>query len=461
MKVALFVHCFFPEHYYGTETYTLQVARNLKAMGHAPVVVTAVFPGEPRRETLVTRYEYQGIPVYCIDKNQFPHERIRDTYYQPALDKVLKGLLLEIAPDLIHVTHLINHTAVLVDTANQLGIPAVATLTDFFGFCFNNRLEAADGSLCRGPNQLRTNCIACTIKAIGERRNDRWPYRWLPKHPWALSICANLVRFLRFGRLADAVTDLVERPDILTERYAKYRAVIAPTRFLASAYVENGLRAPLYHMRFGIDVSRAPKVPPEHGAPIRFGFIGQLAPHKGADLLIEAFCRLQGVSAELKIFGAINEESKYISVLKTRAEGFRVKFEGAFAAERISAVLNDLDILVLPSRWHENSPLVLLAALASRTPVIVSDVEGMSEFIEEGKNGFRFQRGSVDDLERVMRDITLDPGKSRAMSEGTEYLRSTREMTEDLIALYRKVLEQSPTMAGSTPLTVVPGEPRN
>ena len=47
MKVALFVHCFFPSHFYGTEKYTLDLARNLRALGHEPVVVAAVFPGEP------------------------------------------------------------------------------------------------------------------------------------------------------------------------------------------------------------------------------------------------------------------------------------------------------------------------------------------------------------------------------------------------------------------------------
>ena len=47
MKVALFVHCFFPEHYYGTETYTLQIAQNLKSLGHEVVVVAAIFQGEP------------------------------------------------------------------------------------------------------------------------------------------------------------------------------------------------------------------------------------------------------------------------------------------------------------------------------------------------------------------------------------------------------------------------------
>jgi hypothetical protein len=45
MKVALFVHCFFPEHFYGTETYTYELARNLKALGHEPTGGLGGVPG--------------------------------------------------------------------------------------------------------------------------------------------------------------------------------------------------------------------------------------------------------------------------------------------------------------------------------------------------------------------------------------------------------------------------------
>jgi hypothetical protein len=38
----------------------------------------------------------------------------------------------------------------------------VATLTDFFGFCFNNKLEAHDGSLCLGPDGSRPTASPAT-----------------------------------------------------------------------------------------------------------------------------------------------------------------------------------------------------------------------------------------------------------------------------------------------------------
>src|SRR6185436_8940093 len=78
----------------------------------------------------------------------------------------------ELRPDIAHVTHLINHTAALIDVLVEAGVPRVASFTDFFGFCYNNKLEAADGSACAGPNWLRTNCMACHLKALREQGRD-------------------------------------------------------------------------------------------------------------------------------------------------------------------------------------------------------------------------------------------------------------------------------------------------
>ena len=133
MKIAIFVHCFFPDHFYGTETYTLNLAKNLRELGHDAIVISAVFAGEQKNDNLISCYEYDGIPVHVIDKNYIPNIRIKDTYYQQENFSVLKQLLIDIKPDIVHVTHLINHTAVLLEATHSLDIPTVATFTDFYG----------------------------------------------------------------------------------------------------------------------------------------------------------------------------------------------------------------------------------------------------------------------------------------------------------------------------------------
>ena len=447
MKIALFVHCFFPDHYFGTETYTFEIAHNLQQMGHDAVVVSATFYGEPSKDSAVSQYEYHGIPVYCIDKNFFPHRRVRDTYHQPELYPVIKEILERINPDVVHVTHLINHTAVLLEAADDLGIPTVATLTDFFGFCFTNKLETVSGSLCPGPDTRRTNCIACFLKAV-MLKSGKESLRVIADNSLIVSFLAKVaflaarLFFFHNNDMVTSVEDLEQRPDFLAKRYASYKAVITPSKFLNSAYIRNGLKVPAYNLTFGVDISPLAPATPGQGLPIRLGFIGQLAAHKGTDLLIDAFKKLPAGSAELHIFGPEDQSPAYMTTLREKAAGQSIFFKGTFPREQMATVLSELDFLVIPSTWYENSPLVLLYALACHTPVIVSDVEGMTEFIEPGRNGYIFRRGNIHDLARVLKMVVEDPDTSRALCSTTEYKKTTKRMTEEVLQLYNRVLNK-------------------
>lgn len=447
MKVALFVHCFFPDHFYGTETYTLQLARGLRASGLDVVVVTAVFPGEPRLPTPIHRYEVGGIPVIAFDKNEIPNTRIKDTYYQEAMRAPLETILEQESPDLVHVTHLVNHTAVLLEVATRLGIPCVATFTDFFGFCFNNKLEGADGKLCAGPSASRRNCMACYLKAVAGQTAVAKPLQWAARigaNPLGALVLDKTRKFnaYRHGEVDGLVEDLRLRPDILAACYTHYRAAIAPTRFLESAYRRSGFNRPMTHSWFGVDFDRKPKTPRPINEPVVFGFIGQLAPHKGTDLLIEAFARLPAGRAELHIYGPADQDPVFMRRLEALANGHAVRFLGTFDQHRTREILDTMDLLAIPSRWYENSPLVLLNALASHTPALVSNVEGLTEFIREGVDGLSFERGSVASIESSLRRFVDDPSLAARMSTSTSYERDTRAMVDDVIGLYRQVLPQ-------------------
>jgi len=446
MRIAIFVHCFFPAHFYGTETYTLELARNLRQMGHEAIVVSAVFPGERRQERLVSYYEYEGLPVYSLDKNYLPHTSVKDTYYQPALRDTLRQLIKELHPDLIHVAHLINHTAALLEVASELGIPTVATFTDFFGFCFNNKLEAADGSLCRGPNRKRTNCVACLLKARAQQPRAGLAERVAGRYPFSRLSAAALDQVIRVpgfrqGPLAGFVRDVTCRPDTLLHWYSHYRAAIAPTKFLREAYTSNGLKIPIHRVPFGVEIARERKPRRAPRETLRFGFIGQIAPHKGTHVLMNAFRQLPPSSrAELHIFGPEDQEAGYVTRLRRLAVDGRVHFRGTFPKEQMAHVFSELDFLVIPSTWYENSPLVLLYALASHTPVVVSDVPGMTEFVEPGQNGYAFRRGSVRDLAGVLRHIVQDPERAREMAATTHYERTPSAVARDVVEVYGSIL---------------------
>lgn len=441
MKIALYVHCFFPTHFYGTEAYTLSIAKELIALGQEPVVVSATLAGEPSQKNAIEYYVYEGVEVVSIDKNLFPNRIVRDTYEQPALRHLHERLLRKLQPDVIHVCHLISHTTALLDVARAMQIPVFATLTDFFGFCYNNRLENAEGDLCQGPDEARANCIACFLKLVGARPDAKLLAK-LGGHPKLRPLVSqNLARLGRreqdpFIISGFAPNDIVTRPDLLRGAQEVYREAIAPTLFLKRAYESNAFPAPLHISHFGIEIDRAPKPPRQDDGRVRLGFIGQLFPHKGAHLLLDALRASGRANLSLSVWGPQDQDPAYYAGLRRQAEGLPVKFLGTLPRTELAQAFAALDYLVIPSTWYENSPLILLQALATHTPVIVSNVLGMTEFVEHGVNGFHFERGDHDSLTGVLRKVADEPDLASRMSAMSSYERTPADMARDLIAMY-------------------------
>jgi glycosyltransferase involved in cell wall biosynthesis len=445
MKIVYFVHCFFPEHFYGSETYTLNVAKFLQSVGHDVHIVTARFPGEQKAKEFVSNYEYEGLSVTSFDKNVLPNTRIKDTYYQDDMRQPVRDIIEELQPDIVHVVHLINHTAVLLEVLQELKIPVVATFTDFFGFCFNNKLQAADNKLCSGPSSSRVNCIACFLKATSDKHTNSLLKKSVSTAPW-VNISAEIINVVEKAipsrlphEYRSVIPDLKSRPDILEACYQHYWAAIAPSKFLEKAYLANGFKKPLHLQNFGVDIDRAEK-PNRGDEPLRVGYIGQIAAHKGVDILVEAFKRIE--NAKLVIYGPEDQDKGYVSSLRKNAESClsEVNFLGTFEPDRMASIMRELDFIVIPSTWYENSPLVLLYALATHTPAIVSDVEGMTEFVKDGENGFVFPMGSAKNLAVILDEISKDPIKARDISANTSYLRSTSDMADDVLRLYKEQL---------------------
>ncbi|MGH6863853.1 MAG: glycosyltransferase, partial [Methylocella sp.] len=372
MKIALYVHCFFPRHFYGTEAYTLALAKQLIALGHEPVVVSATLAGEPAQKRVIEEDVYEGVRVISIDKNQFPNRSVRDTYEQPALRHLHERLLRKLQPDVIHVCHLISHTTALLDVARRMNVPVFATLTDFFGFCYNNVLENAQGALCEGPDPERANCIACFLKLAGARPNAEFIAK-LGGHPVLRGpVSRQLARLGRreqapFTISSFAPNDIILRPDILSRAMDVYRAAVAPTLFLKRAYERNGFPVPVGISHFGIEIDRKKKPLREAGGRVRLGFIGQLSPHKGAHLLLDSLRASERSNLSLTVWGPQDQAPAYFALLRQKAEGLRVTFAGILPRSELAQAFAGLDYLVIPSTWYENSPLILLQALATHT----------------------------------------------------------------------------------------------
>ena len=87
----------------------------------------------------------------------------------------------------------------------------------------------------------------------------------------------------------------------------------------------------------------------------------------------------------------------------------RIEFCGEYAAKQLGKILQSIDVVVIPSLWYENQPLVASEALASNVPIVVSDVGGITETVKENFNGFTFRMGDSRNLTETLQKIADCP----------------------------------------------------
>ena len=106
---------------------------------------------------------------------------------------------------------------------------------------------------------------------------------------------------------------------------------------------------------------------------------------------------------------------------------------------------------MVPSIWHENSPLVIHEALQVRVPVITANVGGMSEYVQHNINGLLFKHRDVTSLATEMQSL-LD-NHELAISLGSKgYLQSDdgnipciNKHVSDIERIYIRALKEKGT----------------
>jgi glycosyltransferase involved in cell wall biosynthesis len=178
---------------------------------------------------------------------------------------------------------------------------------------------------------------------------------------------------------------------------------------------------------------------------LRIGFIGTISEHKGVDLLVDAFQMLPSeLPAVLHIYGNTEQFPDYTTKLmghvrKDYLTNGRIKFLGTFPNSELGKVFTEIDILVVPSRWYENTPLVMQSALAAKTPLIATNLGGMSELIEHNKNGLLFELNNVDSLHKQLLRLFSEPNLLQNLISGIAPERTIVEMVNDIENVYGAV----------------------
>lgn len=140
---------------------------------------------------------------------------------------------------------------------------------------------------------------------------------------------------------------------------------------------------------------------------------------KGQDILIKALNLILRNQANLNISIDFIGDGPSLAYLKNYAESNGVtnycNFLGAKGRVDVYKMLANYDLLVQPSRY-EGFGLTVAEAMAAMVPVIVSDIEGPLEIIENGKFGRHFKTGDAHALAGTIEDAIAAINSEQTLS---------------------------------------------
>ena len=283
------------------------------------------------------------------------------------------------------------------------GLPAVATLHEYFMFCPNGGFFNHQTQRICGLAPMSRACVASHC----DSRN-------YPTKLWRV-----------------ARHRVMERVAHLPSAFADYVTISRFQRGIVEPLLPAGAR--LHEIANPIEApDLGPKPDPCAGEIV---FVGRISPEKGPLLYAQA-ARLAGVRP---VFVGDGPQAAEL-----RAAYPEARMLGWRDAAGVRAALRGARALVFPSLWYEGQPLTVLEAKALGTPVIVSDACAGRESIEHGVSGLWFRSGDAAELAAAMTRLA-DDGLTRTLAHGAyaNFWRAppTRERhAQALLALYADML---------------------
>lgn len=278
--------------------------------------------------------------------------------YSPIMRTRIENVLRDERPAIVHTHNLQGITVSAWQAAKSRGLPVLHTLRDYY-------LSCARASRFRdGRNCART--------------------------------CAGCVPFCAARRRASGVVD----------------AVAGTGRFILERHLELGF----FRQAVWRTVITNPAVAVESARPsgrhLVFGYLGRLEPAKGVELLLRTFAARDDDGWELWVAGA--GPPVYVEELQRQASQARrapqIRFLGWVDGAEF---LRRVDVVVVPSLWHEPLSRAAIEAQVSGVAVIATRRGGLPEIVEDESTGWLFEPDEAGALERVIERIVRQPELAR------------------------------------------------
>lgn len=169
----------------------------------------------------------------------------------------------------------------------------------------------------------------------------------------------------------------------------------------------------------------------------RVAFIGRCSEEKGVQLLMGIARHLHKSSIGLDVIGDGPDRVKMEAIALPN-----VKFWGHLSRSEVIKKIKETSAVLMPSRWYEGFPMVLLEAFSTGTPAVVSKLGSLEELVEDGITGFTRDAYDLEGWTEAIHRLIYNPTFAREMG-GRARLAYEAKYSQDvnlraLEAIYRQ-----------------------
>lgn len=216
------------------------------------------------------------------------------------------------------------------------------------------------------------------------------------------------------------------RKHYIQSQFSYVDIFVSPSAFLMSRYIDWGISAErITVIENGQPARSSHEAASVRAGRVRFGYFGQINEYKGLDILLSAVGQLpESVREQIVVdVNGANLESQgewFQDLIKKLREPLIeegcLRWAGAYEPHEVSRRMRNVDWVVVPSIWWENSPMVIQEAFVHGRPVICSNIGGMAEKVRDGVDGLHFEVRNPLDLADVLARAATEEGLHARLS---------------------------------------------
>lgn len=449
LRILQVAHSFPPHNTAGTEVYTCNLSCEL-AKRHRVFVFYRINNRE-KNEFEIVKTEYKGLHIYALNNTFADCGSFEMLCDNKIITDKFAGLLDEIKPEVIHIQHLLFLSIGIIEAAKKKNIPIVFTLNDYWLLCPQGQLLRNNTNACQ--ENAVSDCVKCMKYQLSLKKGVMGIYRSLrDKFPvFLIQMIKNI--YFAYARLSFLSKEEEKKQIELRERRIKQACAmvdifLAPSRFIREKFTDFGIpQHKIIISPYGLNTLYFNKIEKkEQRGKIRFAFIGTFLPAKGAHVLISAFNRMRRRNAELKIYGSqrlYKGFEYYLKFIKKTGRNKNIHFMGGYKNEDIGSIFSEVDVLVVPSIWYENAPLVIQEAFLAKTPVIASRIGGIPELVIDGVNGLLFNPADIQDLTEKIGYVIDNPEVINEFKKNMPSVKSIEINAGEMEEIYARLIARS------------------